>query len=514
MAEVGFITDLEGSLATFERYLAGGGSVLRRGASGRLELANETFGFVFGGDLTDRGPGDLRLMQDFLDLKARHPNRVALLMGNRDLNKMRLTAELDAAFVARGRPEAAFDAWWDPKAPSLAQHLARESLADNQKHRLQWMLRHTLGSGDAFEHRRAELHALRGGAENTGPVSDEEVLRSYLASVEREDGEVASYLANAQIAAIIGDTLFVHGAAEERALGFVPSPLTRFAPHGPEELAVLPGAREGLPLREWVQAINDFAAAGVADWRAAPRWRADGTRGGEALLAYQCRPAIAARTVVVTCYVDGKNMPTRKAIEEDLKEGLPYCSDPMSIEAMRYLLEGGVRRVVVGHKPSGEAPAVLRSGGEDSLGFEVISADTNYATNAAPDFRGGAWCEVRISLASGGSSHARLRGELPNGAGSYDFALPPLGRAAAPKGLDADHGDPFVGRQTVDGWWVRVRLGSPGRGTHYLLSRGEGRNSESCVMPATAVQLAAPRTTAAVAAGAAAQPQGDGEEEA
>ena len=39
---------------------------------------------------------------------------------------------------------------------------------------------------------------------------------------------VASYLQHAQIGVILGDTLFVHGAVEERALGFIPSPLTRY----------------------------------------------------------------------------------------------------------------------------------------------------------------------------------------------------------------------------------------------------------------------------------------------
>ena len=36
-----------------------------------------------------------------------------------------------------------------------------------------------------------------------------------------------SYLQHAQIGVVLGDTLFVHGAVEERALGFVPSRKTR-----------------------------------------------------------------------------------------------------------------------------------------------------------------------------------------------------------------------------------------------------------------------------------------------
>ena len=60
-----------------------------------------------------------------------------------------------------------------------------------------------------------------------------------------------------------------------------------------------------------------------------PEWH-DGRRKGEALMAYQSRPAMALLTVVVTCYVDGKNMPSRVAIDEDIFEGYRKCSDPLS----------------------------------------------------------------------------------------------------------------------------------------------------------------------------------------
>uniref|UniRef100_A0A7S4UK99 Calcineurin-like phosphoesterase domain-containing protein n=1 Tax=Alexandrium monilatum TaxID=311494 RepID=A0A7S4UK99_9DINO len=504
--EVGYITDLEGDLATLERCLDSGQSVLRRGQGGQLELASDTSAFVFGGDLFDRGPGDLRLARALLDLKARHPDRVVLLMGNRDINKMRLTAELDADYLTQGRPEAAFSAWWDPAAPKLAEYLSSRGLPDSRENRLRWMLKCTLGSGGAFEHRRQELRELKleglAGAGDAEAVTDEEVADSFLATVEREDGEVAAYLANARIAAVFGDTLFVHGAAEERALGFVPSLATEYAAHSAGEVVSLPGAREGLPLREWVEANNAFAAAAVAQWRAEPRWSlppdpagdggpraAAGRRGGEALLAYQCRPAIAAKTVVVTCYVDGKNMPGRRAIHEDLKEGLPKCSDPLSPSAAGYLRAGGVRRVVVGHKPNGEAPAVLRSRGDDGLGYEVISADTNYASRSAPSFRGRSWCEVRVRLPAGPSSprsQSRLRGALADGRGAYDFDLPPLGEGSE---VLAGTGDPLVGCQTADGWWVRVRLDGAGEEARYLLSRGEGRGAESRVVAAADVKL-------------------------
>ena len=41
-----------------------------------------------------QGSGDLRFLRSLLGLKARFPERVHLVLGNRDINKMRLPAEL------------------------------------------------------------------------------------------------------------------------------------------------------------------------------------------------------------------------------------------------------------------------------------------------------------------------------------------------------------------------------------------------------------------------------------
>ena len=224
---------------------------------------------------------------------------------------------------------------------------------------------------------------------------------------------------------------------------------------------------------------NDFAAEQVEAWQRSPFWQEEASggrvRGGEALMAYQCRPAMALHTVVVTCYVDGHSMPARKAIDEDKFEGYQKCSDPLSPEVMRYLLDGGVRRVVVGHKPSGKAPAVLRTAGLDGLGYEILSGDTNYASQETSCLRGGSWCEVRISMdQQEGTSSTRLQGRLPDCADHYDFRLPELGKVPDLQ----DKGDKLVGHETSEGWWVRVRLSSDAGSPRYLLSRGTGRRAE------------------------------------
>lgn len=84
------------------------------------------------------------------------------------------------------------------------------------------MLEETLGSPEAFRYRREEL-SMQGSEE----VSEEDVVRSFRESLQPQ-GLVARYLREGQLALRLGDTLFVHGAVEEAALGFVPSHRTRY----------------------------------------------------------------------------------------------------------------------------------------------------------------------------------------------------------------------------------------------------------------------------------------------
>mmetsp|Transcript_5783 Transcript_5783/g.14198 ORF Transcript_5783/g.14198 Transcript_5783/m.14198 type:complete len:101 (+) Transcript_5783:278-580(+) len=92
--EIGYVTDVEGNLDYFNRWVAQS-RVLRYDADGkRLEFVHDGAYFVYGGDAVDRGNGGERFVRLLVDLKLRYPSRVALIVGNRDLNKLRLTAEL------------------------------------------------------------------------------------------------------------------------------------------------------------------------------------------------------------------------------------------------------------------------------------------------------------------------------------------------------------------------------------------------------------------------------------
>ena len=392
---------------------------------GHLQFARPECGdsFVFGGDVFDKGDGDIRICTELLRFKNAHPERVFLLVGNRDLNKLRLTAELAEDEIDVPQPVPTY-----PRAPPqvalrdfLEQCTRDGERAEGQEeaeskrprrasgaegantlpNRLRWILDHTMTAKGAFEFRRRELARLRGVAE--GEVDDDEVVRSFRDSVESEEGFVWQYLAQGQLLVLLGDTLFVHGGVPPGAAGMLPPAEMpyRTPPEGAEcGFRPLP---EGHSVRDWVEAMNDFYRGGLRDFRAQLRWRSDGSRsrGGEALLSLTSTPACFRRSVVV---------------ESMLQEGSPLPVDP---DTEAYLASGGVLRVVTGHKPCGDSPFVVRSD------VEFLMCDTTYSDHKAKDSRGAAAAAVEIEL---GSSESRvlLRGGLRDGAG-YAFSLPSRG---------------------------------------------------------------------------------------
>ena len=109
--KIGFATDIEGNLRYWQRYLRRS-EVLEACPDGSINLREDCH-FVYGGDVCDRGPGDLRLMRDLISLKERYPSHVHLLLGNRDINKLRMLSELHPSQTHSGR------AYWLRDAPDM-----------------------------------------------------------------------------------------------------------------------------------------------------------------------------------------------------------------------------------------------------------------------------------------------------------------------------------------------------------------------------------------------------------
>ena len=94
---VAAVSDVEGNWEYFERFVqlseavsfAGGEPTWDRDGVVKLELA-DGWHLVHGGDCADKGGpigGTVRVARSLVDLKKRYPDRVTLILGNRDLNK-------------------------------------------------------------------------------------------------------------------------------------------------------------------------------------------------------------------------------------------------------------------------------------------------------------------------------------------------------------------------------------------------------------------------------------------
>eukprot|EP00930_Biecheleria_cincta_P020450 TRINITY_DN15391_c0_g1_i1.p1 TRINITY_DN15391_c0_g1~~TRINITY_DN15391_c0_g1_i1.p1 ORF type:complete len:891 (+),score=144.56 TRINITY_DN15391_c0_g1_i1:586-3258(+) len=480
-ARIGFITDTEGNFDYWCRCVELS-RVVRFDAEEQLDFcrSGELDKFVFGGDVFDKGLGDIRIASALVAFKRKYPNRVILLVGNRDLNKLRFTAELHERDLDVPQPVPLY-----PRAPpqmALRDYLEQRAIeegipideANNTANRLRWILNKTMTAQGAFEHRRQELSILRsrGSASdagvkeglakpgtNCGSVSDEEVVHNFLDSVQSENGFVWQYLRAGQLAALIGNTLFVHGGVPLESLGWVPSKDMRYCSPQPGEVCGGSHLPAGHSASEWVDALNGFYEWGLSDFRTQMLWREDHrSRGGEALLCMTSTPACFSRSVMV---------------ESLLQEGMPTHPDP---RVEQYLSSRGVCRVICGHKPCGDSPFVVKGSH-----VEFLHCDTTFSDASAPDKRGSVVAAVEVE-GDAFQNYVSVSGVLRDGT-PYNYALPSvasadtnceeppakLARESEREVLDAPDAlpdqvrsiadcDRLIGRRTSDGWWVKARL--------------------------------------------------------
>mmetsp|Transcript_30917 Transcript_30917/g.72483 ORF Transcript_30917/g.72483 Transcript_30917/m.72483 type:complete len:656 (-) Transcript_30917:146-2113(-) len=398
--------------------------------------------FVFGGDTCDKGPGSLRCLETLVSAKKRYPDRVHLLLGNRDINKMRYTSEFTDEEVRKISSDTP-GAYWVPEdkrvSPwsyftSLAahaegkdtDHLTHEEIRHfcTKSNLMRYHLKYDMGSDGEFEFRRQELAHMS--ERNVAEVSDEEVVKSYEDSVA-EDGVMRDYLRLGEIACVLGSTLFVHGQIIGNqfydcghdgvawAVGCVPS----------EDGATFEWVAD---LRDWVKQVNTWSRRSVGAWQVQPTWQRSPSaptfeewshRGGAGLIAYGT-PATRVPSVVYCRWLEGNCMPKQ------------YPSD-----LVKHLQDHGICRVVVGHTPHGNCPTVI-----PHEGLSVIMGDTSYSCMKsdlayAGDNRGDAVCEIALE---GDTCFVRGRTGYVDGLSCHRQVV----HYAAPGGCDGG-GDPHIG---------------------------------------------------------------------
>ncbi|KAH7460235.1 uncharacterized protein KRP23_14603 [Phytophthora ramorum] len=436
---VALLTDVEGNWEYVRNVVRQSACLKLNVKAGKeqLELRDGCM-LVFGGDAGDKGEHTLKCYEQLVDLKKRHPDRVVLLVGNRDVNKMRLTSELhDAEMDLHSMAKEILEGptWVSKdKRTTLKKFLADQQegedggdvdealqAANTKVNRLKWMLEHTMGAQGDFERRRAELSS-RQEVDGKNEVSEEDVVKSYVNSVE-DGGVLREFLLHGSLAFITHQTLFVHGGiingdseADLSALGRVPDePSKRFE-----------------SVSEWVDKLNTWYRGQVQEWIERPTWSIDhASRGGNNLLKYVL-PDYAGSVVM------GRHL---------LSSGMPT---PLPEEAASLLSESGIRRVIIGHTPHGNCPTVIKQPQQqldtcaadrssDAVVFEgVIMCDTSYSDARAPDNRGSAASELTVEP----SGHVRVKGILEDGRQIK---------------YDPDE-DLWVGRWLQDGTMVKARI--------------------------------------------------------
>lgn len=333
---VGVLGDLEGDWKRFDSYVTNS-DVLYRRADGEIDLRHGK-SFVFLGDLSDRGPGTQRIMETFLKLKRKYPKRVTLILGNREINKMKIFSLMNQ-YKNSLVPELIFPYYKTflkekyglsfPEDISLSDFQKLAAPYDNEVTRLQVFLI-GMNAKDAFEYRRQELELLKGKI-----FSDKEVFLSFKEDMTK-GSLMHQYLKEGELIKTIDGNLFTHGAITEENFGFVPG-----HSKGYENLEV------------WKRELNQFLQEGI------DQWFSDVTKGQD-LLDYHA-PRYGKRTnpysVIYARFSDETGNPS-----------------PPTRSLIGRLKGNGVYRIIVGHTPTGDHPIIVKESG-----IEIILADNSYS---------------------------------------------------------------------------------------------------------------------------------------
>jgi hypothetical protein len=270
-----------------------------------------------------------------------------------------------------------------------------------------------MGAREAFEHRAAELRA------DGAAAGDEDVVRSFAADVA-PGGPLAEFLRHAQLAHVAGGTLFVHGGVTADSLGTIP---------GRERVEDVHG---------WIAGLNEFYADQLAAF--AEQRVVGGVPAWEPIVDYQAPirgTGANQASVVYGRLADAHNDPR-----------LP------ELEVIERLKRAGIDRLVVGHTPVGDVPAVLRRDG-----FTLVMADNSYARLE--------W-GVRVDVEAGRVAWSG-RCRLDDGA-EHDVSAA-IDDGPSPIGAVTGAGQ-LIKARLADGWLLFRAL--PGRQVEQLAARDPG----------------------------------------
>ncbi|HEV2601490.1 MAG TPA: metallophosphoesterase [Candidatus Babeliales bacterium] len=360
----------------------------------KATIQNKNAQFVFLGDALDKGPNNRQVLQFLIHLKKRYPKQVTLIMGNRDINKLRFHAlseltdeaiKLDTAnkflpnkFRLSGW-ENLFNEWLEGKLNKKTGEMQKLNLVDGTPSiytngtlattdkilKLKFLMQETLGAGLAFNRETGEItspqNAFDDFKKESKAKTDEEAFNKYMEFVGPK-GLVMEYL---QLAEIIHfdkhtGTLFMHGGLSNENFGYIPETVK-----GNGKIQKI---ENNIP--QWVNNLNHWAQDRIKDGIK------KNVNGVLPLIEYQ-EPETKEEDGLI--FWD-PNKPNPYSVVQARPWGPDKNLKALDPKLVKKLIQLGVNKIVFGHSPVGEVPVIIKG----EKGFISIAADTSYARAPYP----------------------------------------------------------------------------------------------------------------------------------
>lgn len=385
---ISYLTDVEGDREYLERFVN-----ISKVLKWEKDFDDDTFAYnrrlefqrphvdtlVFGGDVVDQGGADIWVLRQLVDFKKRYEDHVIFVLGNRDVNKMRIIQELGYPGETEAPPHQGV--YWLHGSGIVGDPLLG-SLSTDPVERLKWMLSQTMGSPKAFEYRRREL------AQDEGNLpSDWDVVESYRSSCH-PTGELGQYLSHGKLAFQRGDAFFVHGSlpltdsviqqAMKADKDAVWDDLTFAMPwlNGTATAADL----DVMEVDDWLKALNSFAKEKIQNWRDCSQeenyWSRNG--GYKPLEDKSFSPLIQYG---MGWTPDGSRNPTC-VYSSWSTNGMPVTfmdyskENQAKVDLTRdFFCRAKVKVLCCGHQPQGDMPNPIHVGND----CWIICGDTSYS---------------------------------------------------------------------------------------------------------------------------------------